>query len=230
MSQKKLKKLRKLETENLIEKKASEIVMGFRQILKENWKFLTLLIIGIFALYLNSLNGAFVSDDYATIPNNPNILSLKNGLSGSLVGLSNWFLAMVFGIKNPMFFHLFSLILFVLSCILVFVFISLVINKKVAILTTILFAVLPINVETVSWISGKPYLFTTMTVLFTLILFILYLKTGIKKYFWFFIISLPVTFFAEKVRSLSVVLIIPLFILTFGNVLKVNINLITGGS
>ena len=84
MSQKKLKKLRK---ETLVVEKKEEqkipVFLGFRQILKENWKFLLILIIGIFGLYFNSLNGAFVSDDYATVTQDPNISNLGINLSAS---------------------------------------------------------------------------------------------------------------------------------------------------
>ncbi len=224
MSQKKLKKLRKLGTENLIRENVFEPVLGIRQIIKENWKFLLVLCVGIFILYFNSLHGDFVSDDYATIPNNPQIMSFKSGFSGSIIGLCNWFLAVTFGITNPLMFHFFSLILYLIICITAFVFLRIIFDKKTAILSILLFAVLPIHVEAVSWISGKPYLLTSLTVLLTLIFFILYLKTGIKKYFWFFIVSLPVAFLAEKVRSLSILLLIPIVILTFNDGLKKKID------
>ncbi|MEI8067725.1 MAG: tetratricopeptide repeat protein [Candidatus Shapirobacteria bacterium] len=223
MSQKKLKKLRKIENVDLVKKTVSEPVFGIRKIIKENWKFLLALCVGIFILYFNSLNGAFVSDDYATIPNNPLIMSFKDGAS-SFVGISNWFLAVSFGISSPIPFHTFSLFLYLIVCVLVFIFLYIVFDKKTAILSTILFAVLPIHVEAVSWISGKPYLFTSLTVLLTLIFFILYLKSGVKKYLWLFIVSLPIAFFAEKVRSLSIVFLISLFILTFKDTFKVKIN------
>ncbi len=224
MSQKKLKKLRKLETENLVKEDVFEPVLGIREIVKENWKFLLALCVGIFVLYFNSLYGDFVSDDYATIPNNPQIMSFKHGFFGLITGLSNWFLAFLFGIKNPIPFHVFNLVIYLGVCVLAFIFIKIIFSKKTAILTTILFAVLPIHVEAVSWISGKPYLFTSLTVLLSLIFFVLYLKTGIKKYFWFFIISLPIAFLAERVRSISVLLLVPLLILSFGSKLKKNID------
>lgn len=224
MSQKKLKKLRQLESVNLVKEKVFEPVLGIRQIIKENWKFLLALCVGVFILYFNSLHGDFVSDDYATILNNPQIMSFKNGFNGLIIGLSHWFLAVTFGVKNTISFHFFSLILYLITCVLVFVFLRILFDKKIAILTTILFAVLPIHVEAVSWISGKPYLWTSLTVLLSLIFFSLYFKTNIKKYLWFFIISLPVAFLAEKVRSLSVLLLMPIIILTFNNDLKKKIN------
>ena len=225
MSQKKAKKLRKVQTENLVEKTNIEPVKGIRQILKENWKFLLCLSLGIFVLYFNSLHGDFVSDDYATIRDNPNIMSFRSQAGGLMVGLFTWFLAVVFGIGSPIPYHVFSLFLYLIICIFAFIFLRIVFDKKTAILSTILFTVLPVHVESVSWISGKPYLLTSLTVLLSLILFVLFLKTGIKKYFWFFIISLPIAFFAERVRSLSIILIIPIYLLSFKDEIKIKINI-----
>ena len=110
MSQKKLKKLRKLENVNPVVKVATEPVKGVRQIIKENWKFLLGLCVGIFVLYFNSLHGAFVSDDYASIPDNTGIMSFSNQTKGLIGGLINWLIAVTFGIKNPIPYHVFCLI------------------------------------------------------------------------------------------------------------------------
>jgi hypothetical protein len=225
MSQKKAKKLRKVQTETLIERIDIEPVKGIRQILRENWKFLLILCVGIFVLYFNSLHGDFVSDDYATILNNSQITSFSNGLQTGPVGLIKWFLAVTFGFQSTISFHVFNLILYLIICTLVFIFLRIIFDKKTAILSTILFAVLPIHVEAVSWISGQPYLLTSITVLLGFILFVLYLKTGIKKYFWFFIISLPIAFLAERVRSLSLILLIPIYLLSFKDKFKIKIDI-----
>ena len=221
MSQKKLKKLRRLENINLVDNVISEPVKGIKQIIKENWIFLLIICVGVFVLYFNSLHGAFVSDDYASIPDNTTVTDFTSQIKGGyLVGVCNWLLSVIFGVANPIGFHVFNLFLYLIVCIFAFVFLYIVFDKKTAILSTILFAVLPVHVEAVSWISGKPYLLTSVTVLFEMILFVLYLKTGIKKYFWWFIALLPVTFFAERVRSIALILIIPIFILAFGNNFK----------
>ena len=221
MSQKKLKKLRRLEVQELgLANQTIEPTKGIRQIIRENWIFLVVLCVGIFILYFNSLHGAFVSDDYASIPDNAGIMSFSNQTKGLIGGLINWLIAVTFGIKNPIPYHVFCLILYLLVCVFAFIFLHIVFDKKTAILSIILFAVLPIHVEAVSWISGKPYLLTSVTILPELIFFVLYLKTGFKKYFWWFLALLPVTFLAERVRFVSLLLLIPLFILAFGKNLK----------
>lgn len=224
MSQKKLKRIRKeikTETKDNFRKEKN---IGLLETIRKNWKFILFLSIGVILLYLNSLNGAFVSDDYATIPNNPLIKQFSNGLSGSFVGLSNWLIAVFFDIKNPMAFHVFNLLTYVLICILVFVFIDISFNKEIAYTSSILFAILPIHVEAVSWVSGKPYLFNGITVLISLIFLILFFKTENKKYFWYFLFSLPITFFAEKVRSLSLIFLVLLCLLVFDNKIKNKVN------
>lgn len=224
MSQKKLKRLRQLEAVKIEKETVVEHVKGIREIIKENWKFLVALIVGIFVLYFNSLHGDFVSDDYAAIANNPEIMNLSHGFKGLFIGLLNWVLAVTFGIKSSISFHILSLSIYILVCVLAFIFLYVVFDKKVAIISTILYAVLPIHVEAVSWISGKPYLLTSTMILSEMIFFILYLKTNLKKYLWFFVALLPITFLAERIRSISLILLIPLFLLSFGYKLKKKVN------
>ncbi len=99
MSQKKLKEIRRLE--GLGVRKEPEFVFGVRQVLRANWKFLTILILGIVVLYFNSLWGAFVSDDYATIPQNPQVTSIKAAWSSSFfINLFKTLISVVFSPLN----------------------------------------------------------------------------------------------------------------------------------
>ncbi|MDD4938520.1 MAG: tetratricopeptide repeat protein [Candidatus Shapirobacteria bacterium] len=224
MSQKKIKRLRKDAFVGEVKRPLGK-VLGVRQIIRNNWRFLLLLLFGVVAIYFNGMHGDFVSDDYATIPQNQEILSFKNALTNLAPGLSNWWVATVFGVESSIPFHIFSLLLYLIVCVLVFIFVYVILDKRTAIFTTILFAVLPIHVEGVSWISGKPYLFNSLTVLLSLILFVLYFKTGVKKYLWTFLFSLVLAFFGERVRSLSLVLLLPLVIFVFQDEFKFKIDL-----
>lgn len=220
MSQKKAKKLRKGQIENLVEKTIIEPVKGIRQILKENWKFLLILCTGVFVLYFNSLNGGFVSDDYATISQNDQIKNFSYGVQGWLGGIVNWFLAIAFDVKNPTPFHVFSLMTYIAVILTVFVFISVLFDYKTARLTTILFSVLPLHVEAVSWIAGRPYLFNALFILLTLIVGTLYSKTESKKYLIYFLFLLMMAFFAEHTRFAVLPLLIILYWFSFENKLK----------
>ena len=90
MSQKTLKKLRRLENVSSTPGMVSEPVKGIWQIIKENWKFLLILCVGIVVLYFNGMHGDFVSDDYASIPDNAGIMSFSNQTKGLIGGLINW--------------------------------------------------------------------------------------------------------------------------------------------
>jgi len=225
MSQKRLKRLRK-EAEVLGGQKMEVKVSGIREILRKNWKFLLILCLGVVAVYFNSLWGAFVSDDYATIPQNPQIMSFKAGVPGLMTGLINWFLAITFGVGNPIAFHIMNLILYILILLIGFVCLKLLFDDGVIpCLAILIFAFLPIHVEAVSWISGKPYLLNALFVLLSMSLFILYSKTEKKKYLYYFIISLFLAFAAEKVRSLALVILLIFYWMAFDNKLKKKVNI-----
>ena len=225
MSQKKAKKLRKGQTENLVEKTTTEPVKEIRQILKENWKFLLILCVGIFILYFNSLNGGFVSDDYASITENSNINNLGVQIHGSFQSVLNWFISIVFGNNNPIPFHIFSLLAYLMVIVVVFIFISTLFEERVVKLTTILFSLLPVHVEAISWISGRPYLINAFFVLMSLIMIILYSKTENKKYLYGFLVLLVASFLAEKTRFAALPLLVILYWFSFENKLKKKINL-----
>ena len=107
MSQRKLKKVRQLEKAVEVKEKEDSVILtggnlGLWEVIKKNWIFLVLLMIGAVAIYFNGMNGAFVSDDYATIPNNPDLMSITRTVQTmpNLVNLSNTFIAKIFGITD----------------------------------------------------------------------------------------------------------------------------------
>ena len=72
--------------------------LSFLGIIKSNWKFLVMLLIGILVIYFNSLRGDFVSDDYARVSQNPAILNLAQSFKeGLLIDFSNSIIANIFG-------------------------------------------------------------------------------------------------------------------------------------
>ena len=223
MSQKRLKKIRREEKDKV--KIEFEKVIGFRQIIKQNWKFLALLLLGVIGLYLNSLHGDFVSDDYATIPQNPNIFSFKDGFKGWMGGLINWFLAITFGIKNPIHYHIFSLFIYLAILIVLFVFVYLIFGQKIAKVSAVLFAVLPVHVETVSWIAGRPYLMNALFILLSMVVLVYFLNTSQKKYLYYLLILIPLSFFAERTRFAALPLLVILYWISFNNPYKKKIDL-----
>ncbi len=222
MSQKKIKRIRReenslIEKENFVEK-----IVEIREILKNNWIFLVLLILGIFGIYLNSLNGDFVSDDYASITQHPKIKStsymIKEGLSGGsvVVPLANNLLAIIFGTESPIPYHSLNLLLYILTIVSAFVFIFLLTkNRLITRITTVIFSALPIHVEAVSWISGRPYLFVAFFVLSSLNLTILFLNRKDNKYLLALIPFLIALFFTDRIRGFAYVILLALYMITY---------------
>ncbi|MCL4383951.1 tetratricopeptide repeat protein [Patescibacteria group bacterium] len=215
MSQKKIKRQRTTPGDR--KKEEITIVNGLSilKILKENWVFLALLLLGTVAIYFNSLKGNFVSDDYASIPQNPMVTSFTYMLSGLFVGMTNWFLATVFGIQNTVPYHILNLGFYLLALVAVFVFVYLIAGRRIATFSSLLFAVLPIHVEAVSWVSGKPYIITGFFILLAIIGFWQYLTTAKRNYLWLIIGGSILAFFTDRVRSFSILLIIFLLAISF---------------
>ena len=229
MSQKKLKKLRK-EVDGNQDKPIVEKVQGVREILKKNWKFLLILMIGIVALYFNSLWGDYVSDDYASITQNADIMSVKAAwLSSPVSFFANFYktmIAKIFGIGSSIPFHVGNLALYLLICIVAFIFLSLFFDNLIVRIALVIFAVLPVHVEAVSWISGEPYLITSLLVLSQLVNLVLYLKTKNKKYLFFLLLFGAISFFTDRIRGFSFVLILGLILISFPEKIKIKFNIL----
>ena len=231
MSQRKIKKLKKLDKILLKDNDVAVEPFGckeksFFEIIRNNKIFIILLIFGTFLLYLNGMSGAFVSDDYATIPNNPSVTDVTNTMGDvfSFVTFSNSVLANIFGVGSPTPYHIYSLIIYLIICVLVFVFTYLLLDKNMAYVSSIIFAVMPIHVEAVTWISGKPYIMTTIFMMAALCNFLLYLKTKQKKYLYLLVVFEVLALLTEKVRFMSFFLILIGYVLTYWKRHNINIG------
>jgi len=223
MSQKKHKKLRKLETLTSVKETFLEPVSGVRQIIKENWKFLLLLCLGIFLLYFNSLRGDFVSDDYATIPQNPQINDFGYMVKNS-AAFTNYIVYKLFGMTSTIAHHFFSLLVYLFFIWLAFVVIEMIFKDKwLSRLTMIIFAVLPIHVEAVSWISGRIYLLLSVYTMLGLLGFILYIRNNQPKYLLLTLGTFILAFTTDKPRPFSLFLLILTYLLYIG-IKKVKID------
>ena len=130
-----------------------------------------------FLVYLNSLNGAFVVDDIAALTDNP-LLSrpgeyfLKGGLTSFTLSINY-----LIGKDNPFIYHLTSVFFHLGMVILTYLFLLQITSKKISFLASAIFAVHPIHVEVVSWISGRPY---ALSAAFLLASFLFYILSGKK--------------------------------------------------
>lgn len=193
-------------------------------------------------VYANSLRNSFVWDDVSVIVDNnfvkswknlPLILStayfspssktgpyyLLNYKVGSgetsyrpIVTIS-YFIDYFFWRLNPFGYHLTSLLLHLLNVLLLFIFIKLTVNnKKIALLSCLLFALHPVNSEAVNVISFREDLLVFLFFITSLILYIKLGKSRGKKKTLIYILVITSFFLAlfskEMALSLPFILII----------------------
>jgi len=91
---------------------------------------------------------------------------------------------------NPAPFHTTSMILFIIDVILVFLFVYLLTGRKIliAFVTAFLFAIHPMHVESVAWISERKDLLYGMFFLAGLITYVRFLQTSRRSYYLFTIV------------------------------------------
>jgi len=172
-------------------------------------------------VYLNSLNGAFVSDDITSIIKNPLIIQpLKNISSRGLAGFTmsiNYHLVQF----RPFAYHLTNLLVHIGIVILVYFFLLEITSQEISLIAAAIFAVHPIHTEAVSWISGRAYILGSLFLIVSLYLYILANKK--EKFFYYFYLCSLICFFAAQlteVKSVVFLGVIGLYEYCFGNLTK----------
>lgn len=208
-----MKKIRKQQALNKMETALPRTdVLGIRQILKENWKFLLILLLGVVALYINSLWGDFVSDDYGSITQNPQIGNFWIMIKKTHWFL-NWFTYTLFGYESTFPYHLLSLIIYLVSIVLAYVLVEKIFkDKRLSRVTVSLFAVLPVHVETVSWISGRIYVILAIYIMVGLLFFMKMIETGKWIYGLGTVVVFLLAFMTDKPRPISLIFLIFLYL------------------
>lgn len=166
--------------------------------LKENYLILILLAVLIFTSYLNGLNNDFLSDDLPTIAHNIGIGTWKFVFARPFVFLRGFLYFFIYNVagRSPAPFR-FSNILFHIGVTWVFFFlISRTISKKIAIFSSIIFAIHPIISETITWVSGGYYpqygFFLLLSMAFYLI------SKKIDKWYFFSLLSFLLALFSSE--------------------------------
>ena len=107
----------------------------------------------------------------------------------------------LFGL-NPFWFHLTSLIIHILNALLVFWLGLLILKKRyLAVFVALIFAVHPINTETVAWVSARKELLSTFFMLSSLLA---YIKADSKR--WMIVLSLILFTLAMMSKVTAIVL------------------------
>ena len=190
---------------------------------------LGLLILATFIVYANALSNLFVDwDDIEYIKDNPyiNISSLK-GIANiftsvyyynyhPLTTLSWAFEFKLFGL-NPFYYHLDNVLLHLINVVLVFYFVKKIGKRfEISIIIAALFALHPMHVESVSWISERKDLLYALFYLCSMILYLTYIQSGLKKKHWL----LALFFFILSLLSKSMAITLPAILLLLDFYLK----------
>jgi tetratricopeptide (TPR) repeat protein len=194
-----------------------EPFFGFADFFRRNWRIVGFLALLVLAVYANSLGNGFVSDDVGGIATNKNIGRISNFFSGPLhFSLSAFFQFIAFHIGglHPATFRIINILSHLGVVVLIYVILALSLNKKVAAIAASIFAVHPILIESVSWISGGLY---AMYSLFFLLSFLFYLfSQSSKKYFKYAVIFFILSVFSSE-KALALFLVFALYEITFGS-------------
>ncbi len=202
---------------NKKKKSIDKIIVNEKSLLsKYIWGIIGCILLLTSFLYGNSLFGDFLDyDDLQNVVNNIQIRHLNFENIKYFFTTSNLFMyspltfisyAIDFKIDGlqPFYFKLTNLILHLINLILVYVFSNKLLKKNsIAILITFLFALHPVNPDTVAWISARSNLLYTLFFLLSLIFYLMYIE---KKKYLFLIISIITFGFSLLSKSAAVML------------------------
>jgi len=186
---------------------------------KNNYLILILIFILITIAYANSLNNKFLSDDIPLIQLNNDLLKFSYIFIRPFIFLRNFFYAIIFKLfgAKEIVFRLMNVFFHIGSCYLFLLLLSQKFSKKVAVFSTLIFAVHPIIGESITWISGGYY--TQYGFFILLSLFFYSISLNNKKYLYFSLFAFCLSLLSAE-RSVILPLIIVVWELSFGNIKK----------
>ncbi|MFH1706152.1 MAG: hypothetical protein ABH867_04580, partial [Patescibacteria group bacterium] len=161
-------------------KKESFNVKGW--FLKNRWRIALLALLVIIA-YANSINNDFLSDDINGIVENTQLDSFSYVLSSPFLflhALIRYSINLVFG-RSPAAFRLSAIICHLISVIALFFLLNLISRPRVSFFAAILFAVHPLIIESVTWISSGYNPYSAVLILISFSSFIIALEKKAPK-------------------------------------------------
>lgn len=183
-----------------------------RLFLNKNVLYLGLLTLLVVLAYVNSLNNEFISDDIYSIVDNPWIRNLQAVFSRpQAIGrhLPFFIIYKIWGLV-PSPYRFVNILLHIGNVWLLFVLLTLLINRKTAFIASALFAVHPLLVESVAWISGGGYAQYTFFFLISFIFYYLFERHEKKQYYIFTLV-----FFLLSLVSNRNAIVLPLIFVTY---------------
>lgn len=177
------------------------------------------LLIVFYILYKKIIFSFFVGDDFLWLD------SVKNNFLSNLLSIDQYSkyikffrpllsISIYFNYKistfNPVSYHLLNIILHLINCIFVFlVSYYLFFNKKVSLFVSLIFATMPIQSETVNWLSARADLLVSTFYLLALLAFILYRLYDRKIYILISMLSFIFSLLSKEVGiSLPFILLV----------------------
>ncbi len=191
---------------------------------------LLLVVAVFFILYKQSLRFSLIDwDDYGYIKNNPDIHNFAIGkfftsfYGGNYHPITciTWAIDYSLGALDGKGYHLTNMLFHATNIVLVYFFVKLLFEKKeMALLTAALFAIHPMHVESVAWISERKDLLYGCFFLLSLIAYLNYIRQDQKKYY---AASLSLFTFALLSKSAAVVLPLVLLLIDYFKGRKITI-------
>ena len=195
---------------------------NFKSFFFQNWKVFLFLAILVLAVYFNSLNNAFLSDDIAIIRDNPDINKIsyffQPPFNLSLRSLIIFLTHKIFGL-SPIFYRLPNVFFHLGSTWLIYFILSFFFTGFIPLMAATIFAVHPILTESVTWISGGPYSNGAFFGFLTVLLYFIFRQKQEKKFYLFSLFSFIIaSLFSEKLIILPIILL--LYEICFGQFKK----------
>lgn len=184
--------------------------------LKKNSLSIIFLTFLVCATYVNSLQNGFVSDDKGIVENVSRFDFVFSQAVLFVRPFLNFLIYSISGI-NPFLFRLPNVFFHLGSVLLVYSFFELKNKKAIALVTSSLFAVHPILVESITWISGGVY--AQYSFLFLLSLF-LYEWSNKRRYLIFWSVGIFIIALFSSSWAIVFPLIITIYEVSFGEIKK----------
>ena len=183
-------------------------------LVKNHGIYFFILTVLVFASYVNSLTNNFVSDDLPAIPGNPNFKSIGYIFSNPTFFARSipYYFAYKIGGYNPLFFRLINVMFHLGNVWLIYLLFYFLSKSSIAFLTAALFAVHPLLIESVTWISGGVY---SQYTFFLLLSFFLYIR--FKHRWYLYVLSLISFLLALSTSEKAAVMPIILVVYEFSN-------------
>lgn len=188
----------------------------------KNEKSILVILAVTFLAFIPSLSGQFLNwDDDIYLLNNPIIRSLSAsnlkqilfdyyyGLYNPLTNLS-WAIEYFFVEYEPFLYHFNNLILHLINVFLVYtLFKSYIIkNREIALITAFLFAIAPVHVESIAWITERKDVLYTAFYLLSLIFYTKYIVLNKVKY-----LAIGLLFFVLSILSKGMAASLPILLI-----------------